>query len=34
MIRNFRKRSKKISLKILSIEHKINITKSISIDFQ
>ena len=33
MIRNFRKRSKKISLRFLSIEYAINIIKNISIDF-
>ena len=33
MIRNFKKRSKKTSLQSLSIEHKINIIKNISLDF-
>ena len=33
MIRNLRERSKKTSMQFLSIEHKINIIKSISIDF-
>ena len=34
MIRNFKERLKKISLQFSSIEHKINIIKSISIDPQ
>ena len=34
MIRNLKKRSKKISLQFSSIEHKINIIKNISLNFQ
>ena len=34
MIRNFKKRLKKTSLRFLSIKYKINIIKNISIDFQ
>ena len=34
MTRNFKERSKKISLRFLSIEYKINTSKSISSDFQ